>query len=63
MINESRLAIIGAVAAVGVMSPAPAEYIRNFGSLLLILARRFCDAHMQKVQRRLAPTRRLGVRD
>ena len=62
MINTSKLAIIAALAAVGVTSQA-SKYIRNFGSLLLTMARRFYDAHMQKVQMRFAPTRRMGVRD
>ncbi len=60
MINKSKLAIM-AVAAAGVTSPA-SKYIRNFGSLLLTMARCFYDSHMQKVQMRLAPTRRMGVR-
>jgi len=59
MINKSKLDIIAAVAAVGVRSAASAEFIRSFGSLLF-MARRFYDAHMQNVQMRLAPTRRLG---
>ena len=59
MINKSKLAIIAALAWT---SPA-SEYFRNFGSLALIMARRFYDAHMQKVQMRFAPTRRMGVRD
>ncbi len=60
MINKSKLAIM-AVAAAGVTSPA-SKYTRNFGSLLLTMARCFYDSHMQKVQMRLAPTRRMGVR-
>lgn len=60
MINKPKLAIIAAVAAIGVRSPASANYIRNFWSLLLTMARRFYDAHMQKVQMRLAPTRHLA---
>lgn len=59
MINTSKLAVM-AVAAAGVTSPA-SKYIGNFGSLLLTMARCFYDAHMQKVQMRLAPTRRMGV--
>ena len=59
MINTSELAIM-AVAAAGVTSPA-SKYIRNFGSLLLTMARCFYHSHMQKVQMRLAPTRRMGV--
>jgi hypothetical protein len=55
VINNSKLAII-AVAAVRTASAA-SDYIRNFGSLLLIMTRRFYDAHMQKVQMRLAPTK------
>ena len=55
MINTSKLAVM-AVAAAGVTSPAS-----KFGSLLLTMARYFYDAHMQKVQMRLAPTRRMGV--
>jgi hypothetical protein len=60
MINTSELAIM-AVAAAGVTSPA-SKCIRNFGSLLLTMARRFYDSHMQKVQMRFAPTRRMGMR-
>jgi hypothetical protein len=60
VINKSKCAIVAAVAVDGVTSPAPAVNIRNFASLLFIMARRFYNAHMQKVQMRLAPTRRLG---
>jgi transposase len=47
VINKSKLAIIAAAAAAGVTSPS-SEYIRNFGSLLLTMARRFYDSHMQR---------------
>ena len=63
MINKPKLAILAAMAVVGVPSLASAEYIRNIESLPLMMARRFYDAHMQKVQMRLAPTKWLGVRD
>jgi hypothetical protein len=62
MINRSKFDVIAAVAAIGVTLPASAEYIRNIGALLLITARRLFDAHIQKNQMRLAPTRRLSVR-
>jgi|SoiMethySBSTD1v2_1073268.scaffolds.fasta_scaffold340744_3 hypothetical protein len=61
MINKSKLAIMAAAAAAGVTSQV-SKYIRNFGSLLLTMTRCFYDSHMQKVQMRFAPTRRMGVR-
>ena len=61
MINKSKLALIAASAAASVASPASAEYIRNYGSLLLMMARRWYDAHMEKVQMRLAPTNCIDV--
>lgn len=60
MISKSKVIILAAIAAAGVAS---AEYIRNFEFLLFIVAQRFYDAHVEKVQMRLAPTRRAGVRD
>lgn len=63
MINKPDLVIIAAAAAMGVTSPAPAKSIRDVGSLLHMMVWRFYDARMQTVQMRLAPTRRLGVRD
>jgi hypothetical protein len=65
MINKSKLALIAAAAAVaaGGAPLASAEHIRNYGSLLFMKARRFYDARREKAQMRLAPTRRVGVRD
>lgn len=60
MISKSKVITIAAIAAVGVAS---AEYIRNFESLLFIVVQRLYDAHVEKVQMRLAPTRQTGNRD
>ena len=60
MVYKSKLALFAAAAAAGMAAPALAEYIRNYGSLLAIMAQRIYIAHMEKVQMRLAPTRRAG---
>jgi hypothetical protein len=62
MINKSKLALTAAMAVASIASPASAEYMRNWGSLLYAMARRFYDARMEKAQMRLAPTRRVRPR-
>jgi hypothetical protein len=55
MVHKTKLALIAAAAAIAV--PASAGAIRNYGSLLALMARRFYNARMEKAQMRFAPTR------
>ena len=59
MVYKSKLAFVAAAAA-GIAASAWADYVRNYGSLLAVVARRSYDAHMEKAQMRLAPIRRAG---
>ena len=63
MINKAKLALIAVAVAAGGAPPASAEHIRNYGSLLFMMARRFYGARREKAQMRLAPTRRVGARN
>jgi hypothetical protein len=56
MISKTRIALIAIVAAAGMTSPASAEPVRNYGSLLFDKARRFYDSRLEKAQMRFAPT-------
>jgi hypothetical protein len=57
MINKPKLTLIAAGAAADGVSPTSAEYIRNYGSSLFMMARRFYDGRMEKTQMRFAPTK------
>jgi hypothetical protein len=57
MIDKSKLAVIAASAASGIAMPASAGFVRHFGSLLSMTARRLYHAHLERIQMRLAPTK------
>jgi uncharacterized membrane protein YecN with MAPEG domain len=61
MINDSKHVLIAAVAAIGNVAEASADYVHHCGALLFMAARRLHQAHMERAQMRLAPARRVGM--